>query len=28
MLFTTLETTWTNQHDTLVRRTQGTVIRY
>jgi hypothetical protein len=28
MLFTTLETTWTNQRDGVVRRTEGTVIRY
>lgn len=28
MLFTTTDTTWTNQHGDLVRRTQGTVIRY
>jgi acyl dehydratase len=28
MLFTTLENTWTNQRDELVRRTHGTVIRY
>ena len=28
MLFTTLESTWTNQADERVRRTRGTVIRY
>ncbi len=28
MLFTTLDTTWTNQHGSMVRRSQGTVIRY
>jgi hypothetical protein len=28
MLFTTTDTTWTNQRGTMVRRTEGTVIRY
>lgn len=28
MLFTTTDTTWTNQLGTMVRRTEGTVIRY
>jgi hypothetical protein len=28
MLFTTQDTSWTNQHGELVRQTQGTVIRY
>ena len=28
MLFTTQDTTWTNQHGELVRQSQGTVIRY
>jgi hypothetical protein len=28
MLFTDLVTTWTNQHDQLVRRSRATVIRY
>jgi hypothetical protein len=28
MLFTTLDTAWTNQHGSMVRRSQGTVIRY
>jgi hypothetical protein len=28
MLFTTTDTTWSNQHGDMVRRTQGTVIRY
>ncbi len=28
MLFTTMDTTWTNQRGNLVRQTEGTVIRY